>query len=225
MLQRKNLTLTFLDSAPSRQENTPLMIMLHGYGSNEKDLMQLAPMLHQRMHYISARAPRMLDFGMFGWFPIQFTPDGIIVDYPAAEEAVEKLVAFIREIIDAYSPSGGRVYLMGFSQGSVMSYLTAFHAPELLHGVIALSGHLPEKAMPDGKVKPELRTLPFLVAHGIYDDILPIAKGRQSKDWLQRHTDDLIYREFPIGHQISDEGIDLIRSWLGEKAPKTESKA
>lgn len=224
MLQRKNLTLTFLDSAPSRQENTPLMIMLHGYGSNEKDLMQLAPMLHQRMHYISARAPRMLDFGMFGWFPIQFTPDGIIVDYPAAEEAVEKLVAFIREIIDEYSPTGRRVYLMGFSQGAVMSYLAAFHAPELLHGVIALSGHLPEKSMPFDPVKPDLEALPFLVMHGIYDDVLPVGNGRRSNEWLQQHVRDLVYREYPIAHQISDEGIDLIRSWLGEKVPQTEKK-
>lgn len=225
MLQRRNLTLTYLDSPPERPENAPLMIMLHGYGSNEKDLIQLSPILHGGMRYISARAPIPLDFGMFGWFPIQFTPNGIIVDYAGATMAREKLIGFIKEIIAEYKPQGNKVYLLGFSQGSVMSYLAAFYAPELLHGVIALSGHLPEKSMPGDQVKPELKEIPFLVMHGIHDDILPIEKGRLSNEWLQGHVRDLVYREYPVAHQISEEGIGLIRSWLEEKVPKTERKA
>jgi phospholipase/carboxylesterase len=219
MLQRRNLSLTYLDSPPERPENAPLMIMLHGYGSNEKDLIQLSPMLHGSMRYISARAPVTLDFGMFGWFTLQFTPDGIIVDYAGASAARDKLIGFIREIIEEYKPQGNKVYLMGFSQGAVISYIAAFHAPELLHGVIALNGQLPEKSLPSDPVREEITRLPFLVMHGIFDDILPIEKGRQSNEWLQRHVHDLVYREYPVAHQISDEGIGLIRSWLEEKVP------
>ncbi|NTV99225.1 MAG: phospholipase [Chlorobiaceae bacterium] len=216
MLQRRNLSLTFLDSPPVEPENAPLLLMLHGYGSNEKDLMQLSPMLNRGMRYISARAPFSLDFGMYGWFPIEFTPNGITVDYDAAAAAREKLIGFIREIIEEFRPPGGKVYLMGFSQGTVMCYLTAFQAPELLYGVIALSGQLPEKSLP-AELKHELQELPFLVMHGIYDDILPIAKGRQSNEWLKGNVRDLVYREYPVAHQISEDGIALIRSWLAEK--------
>jgi phospholipase/carboxylesterase len=50
--------------------------------------------------------------------------------------------------------------------------------------------------------------------HGLYDDILPIAKGRTAHEWLKLNVDDVTYREYPVAHQISDSGIELIRSWL-----------
>ena len=219
MLQRHHLSLTYLDLAPAKPEHAPLIIMLHGYGSNEKDLMQLAPALNPKFRYISARAPQKMDAGMFAWFPLEFTPTGILVDYGAAQRALEQVIAFIGDIIAEYRPAGNKVFLMGFSQGTVMSYLTAFHAPELLHGVIACSGQLPEKTMPHDSLKPALRTLPFLVMHGIYDEVLPIAKGRAAQAWLQEHVDDLTWREYPIAHQISDSGIELMRSWLEKRIP------
>ena len=222
MLQRHHLSLTYLDLVPAKPENAPLMIMLHGYGSNEKDLIQLAPSLRPEFRYISARAPREMDFGMYGWFPLEFTPTGIKVDYVAAQQAAEQLIGFIREIIAEYRPAGNKVFLMGFSQGTVMSYLTAFHAPELLHGVIACSGQLPEKTVPHEALKPALRKLPFLVMHGSFDDVLPIAKGRAAKAWLEEHVEDLTWREYPIAHQIADSGIELISSWLAERLPLPE---
>jgi len=224
MLQRKQLSLTYLDLAPANCDNAPLMILLHGYGSNEKDLIELAPMLNRNMRYISVRAPHTLDVGMFGWFPLEFTSTGITVDYAAAEEARLQFIGFVKEIIAEYKPASNKVFLMGFSQGSVMSYMTAFSEPELLHGVIACSGQLPEKTMPDETTKPALRKLPFLVMHGIYDDILPIAKGRAANEWLQQHMNDFTYREYPIAHQIADEGIELIHSWLEKRVPTAPEK-
>ncbi|EAT60111.1 alpha/beta hydrolase [Chlorobium ferrooxidans] len=214
MLQRKELSLSYMEQAPETPENAPLVLMLHGYGSNEKDLIQIAPALPPEFRYISARAPQVMDYGMYGWFPLEFTPNGIIVDHAAAERALHQLIGFVRELIEEYRPAGEQVFLMGFSQGTVMSYLTAFNAPELLHGVIALSGQLPEKNMPTEKASPLLRKLPFLVMHGLFDEVLPIAKGRAANAWLEEHVDELIYREYPIAHQISDSGIELIRSWL-----------
>jgi phospholipase/carboxylesterase len=224
MLQRRHLSLTYLDLAPEKPEHAPLMIMLHGYGSNEKDLIQIASSLRPEFRYVSARAPQKMDFGMFGWFPIEFTPTGIRVDYVAAQQALDQFITFIGEIIVEYQPAGNKVFLMGFSQGTVMSYLTAFHAPELLHGVVACSGQLPEKTVPDSNLKPALRKLPFLVMHGVYDDILPIAKGRAAHAWLREHVEDLTWREYPIAHQISESGIELISSWLGERLPATSEQ-
>ena len=222
MFQRKNLSLTYLDLAPAKPENAPIVIMLHGYGSNEKDLIQLAPALRPEFRYISARAPQTMDFGMYGWFPIDFTHSGITVDYSAAKKALEQLINFTVEIIREYRPRGNKVFLMGFSQGAVMSYLMAFNAPELLHGVIALSGQLPETSLPLETAKAAMRKLPFLVMHGIHDDVLPVAKGRAANEWLQKNVDDLTYLEYPIAHQISDSGLVLISSWLEEKIPESD---
>ncbi len=224
MLQRRHLSLAYLELAPAKPENAPLIIMLHGYGSNEKDLIQLAPSLRPEFRYISARAPEEMDFGMFAWFPLEFTPTGIRVDHGEAQRAVEQLIGFIREIIAEYQPLGNKVFLMGFSQGTVMSYLTAFLAPELLHGVIACSGQLPEKTVPHDTLKPVLKRLPFLVMHGSFDDVLPIAKGLAAKAWLEEHVEDLTWRQYPIAHQISDSGVELMRTWLEKRLPQAPQK-
>jgi phospholipase/carboxylesterase len=221
MLQRRHLSLTFLDLAPAAPDNAPIMILLHGYGSNEKDLIQLAPSLHKGLRYISVRAPHTLDAGMFGWFPLSFTPTGIAVDYTAADEARLQFTGFVKDILAEYQPAGNKVFLMGFSQGSVMSYMTAFSEPDLVHGVIACSGQLPETRPKDDN---GIRKIPFLVLHGLHDDILPIAKGRASYEWLQQRVDDLTYQEYPIAHQIADEGVELIHSWLKERVPVSSEK-
>ena len=224
MLQRRHLSLTYLELAPKKPENAPLMIMLHGYGSNEKDLIQLAPSLRQEFRYISARAPQEMDFGMFAWFPLEFTPTGIRVDHGEAQRAAEQLIGFIKEIIAEYQPLGNKVFLMGFSQGTVMSYLMAFLAPELLHGVIGCSGQLPEKTMPQEALKAALSKLPFLVMHGSFDEVLPIAKGLAAKAWLEEHVEDLTWREYPMAHQISDDGVELMCSWLEKRVPQVSEK-
>ena len=89
MKRRNNFSLTSLELAPANPEDAPLLIMLHGYGSNEKDLIQIAPALLPEFRYISPRAPLTMDVGMYGWFPLEFTPGGITVDYKAAQHALE----------------------------------------------------------------------------------------------------------------------------------------
>lgn len=214
MLKRHNRSLTTLELDPGEEGPAPLVIMLHGYGSNEKDLIQLAGELPSACRYVSARAPLPLGPEMYGWFPIEFTATGITVDYDEAGRALEALTGFIEELVAEFSPEGGKVFLMGFSQGAVMSYMTAFTRPELLHGVIALSGQLPESRLPEGPGPEGLKSLPFLVLHGLFDDVLPIEKGRAAEEWLKDRVRELIYREYPVAHQISMEGVTEIRGWL-----------
>ncbi|NTU57417.1 MAG: phospholipase [Chlorobiaceae bacterium] len=217
MLERKHDTFTYLDYTVRPDEETPLLVMLHGYGSNEKDLISLAPGLDNRLRTISVRAPLMMGDDMYGWFPIEFTPYGITVDREAAGRALDQLTGFLRNLIARYRPPGGKVFLMGFSQGAVMNYLTAFKAPELLHGVIALSGQLPDTQPEECMMPLGLENLPFLVVHGLYDDVLPVGKGRSAAQWLKENLSDITYREYPMAHQINDEALDLVAGWLKER--------
>jgi len=217
MLQRKHLSLTYLELSAKEQEQAPLVVMLHGYGSNEKDLIHLAPSLHPGLTWISPRAPRMLDLGMFGWFPLEFTATGITVDYEAAGLARDRCIGFLSDLIKEYRPAGNKVFLTGFSQGAVMSYLIAFAAPELLHGVVAFSGQLPHRQLVDEEKLAIFNKIPMLVIHGIFDEILPIAKGKESTLYLQNLLADLTYQEYPMGHEISAEAISLASKWLTKK--------
>jgi len=214
MLQRKHSELTYLDRPPQSEENGDILVMLHGYGSNEKDLMQLASLLDNDLRCITPRAPLQLAPEMFGWFPLEFTGEGISVDREKARSAKETLLVFLRRIIDAYRPPEGKIWLMGFSQGSVMSYLSALEEPSLFHGIIALSGQFPDHSSLVNREPARFRTLPFLVVHGIYDDVLPVSNGRISEAWLKDHVDSLTYREYAMGHEINPETLETIRQWL-----------
>ena len=214
MLQRKQSALTYLDLPSRSGHDGEILVMLHGYGSNEKDLMQLASLLDQNLHFITPRAPLALAPEMYGWFPIEFTQEGITVDQEAARRAKETLLEFLHDIIAGYSAREGKIWLMGFSQGAVMSYLTALAEPSLLHGVTALSGQFPESSTLVNANPDLFRTLPFLVIHGLYDDVLPVMNGRRSEKWLAEHVDMLTYREYAMGHEISNEAIELVRGWF-----------
>jgi phospholipase/carboxylesterase len=217
MLEKKHDRFTYLDYSNDAVEGAPLLLMLHGYGSNERDLIGLAPRLDGRLRVMSLQAPLQMGYEMYGWFPIEFTDSGITVDREAAGRARDLLGEFLRETIAACRPAGNKVFLMGFSQGAVMNYLTAFGSPELLHGVIALSGQLPD-GRPEAVALPAgLKELPFLVVHGLYDDVLPIDKGREADRWLRAHVSDLTYREYPMGHEIDEETLETIASWLRDR--------
>lgn len=223
MLTRNSDTFTWLDYNRRSDEQSPLLVMLHGYGSNEKDLLGLAHSLDARLRVVSVRAPLVLGPEMFGWFPIDFTPGGITVDREAARQVADKFAAFLQKLIETLQPTGDKVFLMGFSQGSVMSYLTAFRAPALLHGVLALSGQLPDtrpeaEAMPTG-----LADVPFLVQHGLFDEVLPIDRGRQADAWLRDRIADYTYREYPMAHQIDQASLEFMASWLSGRINRVVS--
>jgi len=217
MLQRKQFNLAFLDLTAGETSENDILVMLHGYGSNEKDLIQLAPLLDRSMRFISVRAPERLDHEMYGWFPLEFTPQGVTADRDAAREAEKTLAVFLRRVLEAYKPGGGKLWLMGFSQGAIMSYLTALAEPSLLHGVIALSGQFPDPALPGASDPETFRSIPFLVVHGLYDEVLPVTNGRVAEKWLTGKTDDLTYREYPVGHAIHPETPAFLDEWLAAK--------
>ncbi|MBN1927928.1 MAG: phospholipase [Chlorobiaceae bacterium] len=223
MFTRNKDAFTWLDYNRRSDEKSPLLVMLHGWGSNEKDLISLANYLDPRLRVVSVRAPLALAPEMYGWFPIDFTPNGITVDREAARQVADKLAAFLENLIEKLQPTGGKTFLMGFSQGTVMSYFTAFRNPALLHGVLALSGQLPD-ARPEADALPTgLAEVPFLVQHGLFDDVLPIDRGRQADAWLRDKISDYTYREYPMAHQIDQESLDFMASWLSERIDRAIS--
>src|SRR3712207_2882927 len=80
----------------------PLLLLLHGIGSNEDDLFSLAPYLDRRLLLVSARAPLVLGPGAFGWFNIEFTPQGIVADLDEARQSYQTLLEFIAELLETY---------------------------------------------------------------------------------------------------------------------------
>jgi phospholipase/carboxylesterase len=156
----------------------PLILLLHGVGSHERDLFDLAQYLDRCAFIVSARAPNVLDPNSYAWYPVEFTAARPIIDAEAAEDSWLILLRFIDELIEAYHVDPKRVYLMGFSQGAIMSLVMALTQPEKMAGVVAMSGHLLPEVQPNIAEAERLRGLPILMTHGLHDPIIPIADAR-----------------------------------------------
>lgn len=208
--------------AAGRQARPPLLLLLHGIGSNEEDLMGLAPYLDGRFLVASARAPVVMGPGAYGWFNIEFTPRGMLADIEQAKRSLSALPGFVDELVEAYGADAGRVYLMGFSQGAMMSLALALTEPERVAGAVLMSGRFPAQAL---EREPDVRALaakPFIVTHGLYDPVLPVAEGRAVRDKLKELAVELTYHEYPMGHEVSMESLKDIAAWLTRQLDERE---
>lgn len=213
------LSLVHLVRAPIRPGggSAPLLLLLHGVGSNEQDLFGLAPSLDERLTIVSARAPLSMGPSAFGWFPVQFTPQGPVHDPAAAERSRALLVRFVDELVERYGANRRRVYVGGFSQGAIMSLAVGLTRPETVAGVLAMSGRTLPEAIANRAPDAALRGLPILVQHGLYDQVLPISHGQATRAALEALPVDLTYREYPIAHQVSAESLADAVAWLRER--------
>lgn len=192
----------------------PLLVLLHGIGADENDLLPLVAHLDARLLAVSLRAPRPYAVG-YSWFPIEFRPDGsVIPDVEAARATLGELARWLAAAPARLGTDPTRTFVLGFSQGAMMSLGLLVTVPERLAGVLALSGRFAPAVFDTTAADDAIARVPLLVAHGLYDEVLPIAHGRGVRDAFAGRSADLTYRELPIGHEISAAEVALIRDWL-----------
>ncbi len=218
IMNTQNSSLVHVVQAPRERVpgKPPLLLLLHGFGSNEQDLFSLAPYLDKRFLCVSARAPVAIGAGAYCWFNLEFTPEGINADLEQAQRTLEMLPVFIDELIEAYEVDASCVYLAGFSQGAMMSYGLLLTRPELIAGVVAMSGRVPDVLLEQTHDVKALDGTPVLVTHGIYDPVLPVEHGREANKYLGTLPVELSYREYPMGHEVNAESLRDVTVWLGK---------
>ena len=198
-------------------DKPPLLILLHGVGSHEYDLFSLAQYLDKRFLVLSARAPNTLGPNSYAWFPVEIQPDKFIIDPEKAESSRKAIIQFVAEALDFYAADADQVYLMGFSQGAIMSASVMLTSPRILAGVVAMSGRILPEIKPIMVPENDLQDFPVLVIHGIRDPVIPIQNGRASNELLSGLPVDLLYKEYDMGHEISSESLSDILEWLGKR--------
>lgn len=212
-----DLPLPYLVRLPASATPPPLLVLLHGYGSNEQDLFGLTPYLDERLLVISARAPHELMPGSYAWFDLDITPRGISID-PEQAEASRLLVGeFVSAAADLYQVDAKRIVVGGFSQGGIMAALLGLTQPRSLAGIVVMSGMIRSELLPQLAPLEELAGKPWLMQHGLYDQVLPVSLGRAGRDFLATTPIDLTYREYPIAHEISAESLRDLTTWLQER--------
>ena len=192
----------------------PLLLLLHGVGSHEEDLMGLARELDPRFLIVSARGPITLAPGMYAWFQVLLDPNNPVINPDQAESSRRTIVRFIAEAVATYQADAARVFLLGFSQGAIMSLSVALTEPSAVSGVVAMSGRLLPEVLPLLAPPEALRGLPILLQHGTADQVLPIQHGRTARDRLATLPVDLTYREYAMAHEVTEESLADAADWL-----------
>ena len=182
----------------------PLLVLMHGRGSDERDLASLAPLLPAEAVVVSLRAPHRLGDG-FSWFPPEETavPDPIAVD-----QAANAVFAFL----DALPPTG-QVGLLGFSQGGGMVTQLVRRAPERFAAGVLLAGFVIPGDLPGDALLATLRP-PVFWGRDVADPVIPQSVVAFTAAWLSAHTTPVV-REYPsIGHSVSREELDDVSEFL-----------
>jgi phospholipase/carboxylesterase len=202
----------------NKKEKNPLLLLLHGYGSNEQDLFSFATELPDQYYVVSARAPYDMMYGSYAWYAINFDADeNKFSDIGQAIESRDRIAAFIDELIAAYPIDNENVTLVGFSQGSILSYAVALSYPEKVKQVAALSGYIHGGMAVENFMENDFSKLRIFGSHGSADQVIPVDWARKNKPFLDSLGIDNVYKEYPVGHGVAPQNFFDFRNWLEEK--------
>ena len=210
------MNLYYLIQEPKiKHDKNPLLLLLHGYGSNEEDLFSFASELPNDSYVISVRAPYDLQPYGHAWYAIHFDADeNKFSDNVQAKQSVEIIASFIDEIVKQYPIDTENVTLIGFSQGAILSYATALTYPEKISKVVALSGYFNQEILPEIIDTKAISHLKFFVSHGSVDQVIPVDWARKAKPALENLGLEVEYQEYPIGHGVSPKNFYDFKNWL-----------
>ena len=192
-----------------------MLILLHGYGSNEQDLFSFAEELPKELLIVSAQAPYEMGYGAYAWYAINFDDtNGKFSDLKQAKESIDKIAGFIDEIKTKYNTNTDKTFLLGFSQGAILSYSLSFIYPNKVQYVIALSGYINTQMIPKN-ISKNIETN-YYCSHGTVDQVLPIDWARKSKPFLDNLGLQNTYSEYNVGHGVAPQNFYSFKTWIEE---------
>jgi len=194
------------------------LLLLHGYGSNEEDLFSFASELPDEYYIISARAPYNIQNGAYAWYAINFDADeNKFSDNDQARISRDLIARFIDELIENYPIASENINLIGFSQGTILSYAMALSHPKKVQKVVAMSGYINREILEENYLKNSFSNLQIFISHGTVDQVIPVEWGRKAKPFLDNLGIRNTYKEYPIGHGVSPQVFHDFKNWLLEK--------
>ncbi|MGY2261216.1 alpha/beta hydrolase [Pseudomonas sp. SDO55104_S430] len=214
-----DLPLKYLEQTTPDSRDQPLVIFLHGYGSNERDLFGIKDELPASYTYLSVRAPMVLEEGSYQWFRKkgEGAYNGETDDLKTSGQL---LLDFIAKAAQKYHTDPDKVYLVGFSQGAIMSYEVALRQPEAVGGIAALSGRILPVLRSELKPDEKRQSLAIFIGHGTADKRLPFSDGTEANSLLQSVSLEPEFHAYQgVGHNISAEELQDLSAWLQRLNP------
>lgn len=196
---------------PDERAGRPVLVLLHGYGSEERDLFSLVPHLPDAFVFAAVRAPLTPPFPTPGWswFPIEGLHSR---DAAAATAAAAGLLAWIDRTLDAATPVG----LLGFSQGAVIALQALRLRPERFAFAVNLAGFVADGGLATDAELARLRP-PVFWGRGARDEVIPPERIAHTTEWLPRFVE-LSGRVYPgLAHSVSEEELSDVVAFLRQR--------
>lgn len=189
--------------------------MLHGYGSDENDLFSFASELPSEYAIIALKAPiRLQPYGN-AWYEIHFdAPKGKWSDDAQAIKSRDLVTQVIDEVLTQYPVDSNKVTLLGFSQGTILSFAIALSYPEKIQQVVGLSGYINPNVLKEGFEQKDFSHLRIYTSHGSVDQVIPVSWARKTEPFLKELNIQCHYSEFPVGHGVAPQNFFEFKNWL-----------
>jgi phospholipase/carboxylesterase len=195
------------------------VIWLHGLGADGHDFEPIVPELglEKAVRFVFPHAPIRpvtinMGMRMRAWYDILQLGGG-----PEDEAGIRASQSLLEDLISQEKKKGiaaNKIALAGFSQGGAIALQTGLRHPERLGGIMALSTYLPLAGFLEKEKHTVNADLPIFMAHGSYDDMIPMRRAEQSRDFLKQLGYDVDWRQYPMPHSVCPEEIADIADFL-----------
>lgn len=191
----------------------PVIFAMHGKGSNEHNMIPLLDGLKDDFIVISIRGDLPLGSG-YAYFHIKSIGNPIRELF---DQAVQQLEHFIRYATDKYAIDPSRRYLLGFSQGAILSMSLALVMGGQIKGIVVLNGYIPSFVKDEYPIQP-IKKLSVFISHGEFDQIFPRQLGDDNHDYFRPLSNHVTYRTYACGHEVTPENKRDFILWLQQDA-------
>ncbi|MPV37432.1 alpha/beta hydrolase [Georgenia subflava] len=208
-------------AAEGERADRPLLVLLHGYGSNEQDLFALVPHLPADLVVASLRAPGANAMG-YEWFSLDGELAGAAGHRQTEttdrlrEDGTNAAALAVLDWVDGLAEAPSAVGLLGFSQGGAVAMQVMRHRPAAVDHVVILSGFVAPGEV-DGDAELADRRPPVLYARGAADPVIAPFLVERADTWLPAHTSLTALVQPGLGHGISMEILAEVRTFLADR--------
>ena len=201
---------------PAPAQATRLLVLLHGVGGNETNLLDLAQGVDPGTLVVLVRGPLQLGAQQFAWFQVRFTPNGPQIEPQEAEHGRKLLIALVQQLQGQHGIVAAQTTIAGFSQGGIMSASVALSAPQSLAGFGLLSGRMLPELAPHIANREQIEKLRAFIGHGNHDNVLPVQWAHRSDAWLTELGVPHGLHLYPADHSIHPQMQADFVAWLAQ---------
>ncbi|NHV25624.1 alpha/beta hydrolase [Burkholderia sp. D-99] len=194
------------------------LLLLHGVGGNETNLLNVAGVIDPRIEIAFLRGPLTFGPNQHAWFPVRFGPNGPEIDAARADESRIQLITLLRAFRSRdNADSALPTVIAGFSQGGIMSAGVGLTSPADVTAFAVLCGRILPEIDPLIAPRDALRPLHALIVHGRFDDKLPVSWADTADAKLTALGVAHDTRLYEAGHELTAEMAGDFGRWVGER--------